>query len=50
MRSRTNTAGLPGAEQSITAGGRGQYEQRSPPQRLRIATHVSVFPRDQMAT
>ncbi|GHD37538.1 hypothetical protein GCM10010317_003150 [Streptomyces mirabilis] len=50
MRSEMNTADLPGAEQRITAGGRGLFEQRIPAQRLRTAPHVSAFHRNRMAT
>lgn len=38
------------AEQRITAGGRGLFEQRIPAQRLRTAPHVSAFHRNRMAT
>lgn len=42
--------GLPGAEQGITAGGRGLFQQTSPAQGLRTAPRTTVLHLEQMAT
>jgi hypothetical protein len=49
-KNQNEHGGLLGAERNIAAGGRGLYTERSPPQRLRTAPHVSVLYRDRMAT